>query len=92
MKPNIGIANAMVRITAGFSMLTFLTIRAVKRRDASIHPMWIVLSSMKIAEGIVKYCPMKAAYEELATETDGKEESWGQEYDPDEDKDACRHL
>ncbi|MBA2175953.1 DUF2892 domain-containing protein [Halobacillus locisalis] len=94
MKPNIGIMNAMIRITAGFSMLTFLTIRAGRKEDASIHPTWIVMSSLKIAEGIVRYCPLTAAYEQLATERDGKEESWGQnyDYDPDEDKDACRHL
>ncbi|MCA0970615.1 DUF2892 domain-containing protein [Halobacillus litoralis] len=80
MKPNIGIVNSMIRITAGFSMLTFLTIRSVRNREASIHPMWIIMASLKIAEGIVRYCPVTAAVEELATEHDGKEEGWGQNY------------
>ncbi|MFZ0369040.1 MAG: DUF2892 domain-containing protein [Halobacillus sp.] len=76
MKPNIGIINSMVRITAGLSMLTLLTIRANKTRE--VHPMLVVLASMKVAEGIVRYCPLTAAFEEMAEETDGIEQGWQQ--------------
>ncbi|WP_226584406.1 DUF2892 domain-containing protein [Halobacillus litoralis] len=79
MKPNIGIINSMVRITAGLSMLTFLTIRGVRKKDASSHPMLIMMAALKVAEGIVRFCPVTAIYEEMATETDGKEESWQQD-------------
>ncbi|MGP4060619.1 YgaP family membrane protein [Halobacillus litoralis] len=80
MKQNIGIINSMVRITAGLSMLTFLTIRSARRKDASVHPMMIVIAAMKVAEGIVRYCPLTAAFEEMTEETDGKEEGWQQNF------------
>ncbi|MGP4076026.1 YgaP family membrane protein [Halobacillus sp. K22] len=76
MKPNIGIINSMVRITAGLSMLTLLTIRANKTKE--VHPMLVVLASMKVAEGIVRYCPLTAAFEEMSEETDGIEQGWQQ--------------
>jgi hypothetical protein len=79
MKPNIGIVNSMIRITCGLSMLTCLTIRGARNQNNSSHPLLIILSAMKVAEGIVRFCPLTAAYEEMAVEKDGKEESWQQE-------------
>ncbi len=65
MKPNIGIVNAMLRITCGLSMLTFLKMRAEKNQGHSLHPFMVVAASMKVAEGIVRYCPLTAAYQEM---------------------------
>lgn len=79
MKPNIGIVNSMIRITAGLSMLTFLTIRGARHENDSSHPLLIILSALKVAEGIVRFCPLTAAYEEMAVEKDGKEEGWQQD-------------
>lgn len=79
MKPNIGIINSMVRITAGLSMLTYLTIRGSRNHHSSVHPLLIALSALKVAEGIVRFCPLTAVYEDMAYEKDGKEESWQQD-------------
>jgi hypothetical protein len=40
--------------------------------------MLIVLSAMKVAEGITRYCPVTAAIDEMATEKDGIEQDWQQ--------------
>ncbi|SFJ77073.1 Protein of unknown function [Halobacillus dabanensis] len=79
MKPNIGIVNSMIRITAGLSMLTYLTIRGARHENSSSHPLLIILSALKVAEGIVRFCPLTAVYEDMAAETDGIEESWQQD-------------
>ncbi|MBN9654846.1 DUF2892 domain-containing protein [Halobacillus sp. GSS1] len=84
MKPNIGIINSMVRITAGLSMLTYLTIRGSRRECDSSHPLLIMLSALKVAEGIVRFCPLTAVYEEMATEKDGIEQSWQQNIPQDQ--------
>jgi hypothetical protein len=63
VRPNIGIINALVRITAGLTILAWSTSKMVKRpwRDSYI---WIaMLGAMKVGEGIVRYCPLTAAYE-----------------------------
>jgi hypothetical protein len=60
LKPNIGILNSLVRITCGFTFLSLGTARLVRRpwRQSSI--IVILLSAMKVAEGIVRYCPVVA--------------------------------
>ncbi|MBH0231452.1 DUF2892 domain-containing protein [Halobacillus yeomjeoni] len=81
MKSNIGTINAMLRITAGLSMLTFATIRAAKRgEDSSMHPVMVVIGALKVAEGITRYCPLTAVCEDLMYESDGKEEDWEQDF------------
>ncbi|KHE67052.1 DUF2892 domain-containing protein [Halobacillus sp. BBL2006] len=80
MIPNIGIINSMVRITAGLSMLTFLTMQGHKQEDSFVQRMMVVIAAMKVAEGIVGYCPMKAMYDEMVYEHDGLEEDWEQEF------------
>ncbi|CDQ20616.1 Protein of unknown function [Halobacillus karajensis] len=79
MKQNIDTINSMIRITCGLSMLTYITIRGARRESDSLHPLLIGLSAMKVAEGIVRYCPLKAVYDEWSTEKDGIEQSWQQE-------------
>ncbi|QHT45554.1 DUF2892 domain-containing protein [Bacillus sp. SB49] len=79
MRQNIGTINSMIRIATGLSMLTLLTIRG-SRGHGSSHPFLIALASMKVAEGIVRYCPMVEAIEKMTVETDGKEEGWQQNF------------
>jgi hypothetical protein len=58
IKPNIGILNALIRITIGLTLLSWCTAKLVKqpRRDSYI---FIALcGAMKVAEGIVRYCPV----------------------------------
>jgi hypothetical protein len=64
MKQNIGIVNAMLRITCGFTFLSWATAKMVKRPWKDSYLLIALLSAMKIAEGIVRFCPLTALYEE----------------------------
>ncbi|MBU8906396.1 YgaP family membrane protein [Desertibacillus haloalkaliphilus] len=70
MKPNIGIVNAMVRITAGFTILAWATAKLVRnsstfnnRSDTSVL-LCVALGAMKVAEGITRFCPLTELAEE----------------------------
>ncbi|WP_254901684.1 YgaP family membrane protein [Thalassobacillus devorans] len=73
IKPNIGILNALVRITAGFTMLSFCTIRALKRPYSDTNMLWIIIGAMKVAEGIVRFCPVTAIVQQTMQEDDQQE-------------------
>ncbi|HHY73732.1 MAG TPA: DUF2892 domain-containing protein [Bacillus bacterium] len=64
MKPNIGTVNALIRMTFGFATLAWATAKMVKQpwRDSFF---WVALmAGMKIAEGITKFCPVTALFEQ----------------------------
>ncbi|WP_079504415.1 YgaP family membrane protein [Mesobacillus jeotgali] len=63
VRPNIGIVNALVRITAGLTILAWSTSKMVKRPWKDSYLFIAMLGAMKVGEGIVRYCPMTAAYE-----------------------------
>lgn len=63
VRPNIGILNALVRITAGLTILAWSTSKMVKRPWKDSYLFIAMLGAMKVGEGIVRYCPMTAAYE-----------------------------
>ena len=58
-KQNISILNALMRITCGFTFLTWATAKMVKKpwKNQS-YLMVVILSAMKIGEGILRYCPV----------------------------------
>lgn len=62
-KPNIGIINALIRITIGLTMLSWCTAQLTRSpwRVARSF-IGIVFGAMKVAEGIVRYCPMVAFF------------------------------
>lgn len=62
MQKNIGIANALLRITCGLSMLAWLTAKLVRKPWKSSYLFWIVIAAMKVAEGIVRFCPITALF------------------------------
>ncbi|WP_078550250.1 YgaP family membrane protein [Litchfieldia alkalitelluris] len=66
MKPNIGVLNALVRITCGFTMVAWATAKMVKRpwRDSYLIP--AILGGMKIGEGITRFCPLTYLVEKQA--------------------------
>lgn len=64
VKQNIGIVNALIRITCGFTFLSWATAKMVKRPWRDSYLLVAFLSAMKIAEGIVRFCPVTALYEE----------------------------
>lgn len=64
VKPNIGTLNALIRMTCGFTMLAWATAKMVKNpwRDCFF---WVALmAAMKVAEGITKFCPITALFEQ----------------------------
>ncbi|MFT4414598.1 DUF2892 domain-containing protein [Fredinandcohnia humi] len=64
MKPNIGMINALVRITLGFTMLAWSTAKMVKRPWRESFLIVALLGGMKVAEGITRYCPLTALFKE----------------------------
>jgi hypothetical protein len=64
VRPNIGIINALVRITCGLTMLSWATSKMVKRPWRESYLIVAFLAAMKVGEGIVRYCPLTALYEE----------------------------
>lgn len=60
---NIGIVNALIRITCGFTVLAWTTAKLVKKPWRESYILLAALAAMKIAEGIVQYCPVTALFE-----------------------------
>lgn len=63
VKPNIGIVNALIRITVGLTVLAWSTSKLVKRPWRDSYLMMAMLGGMKVAEGIVRFCPLTALFE-----------------------------
>ena len=63
VKPNIGIVNALVRITIGLSVLAWSTAKHTKMPWRDSYVLLGILGAMKVAEGIVRFCPVTALYE-----------------------------
>ncbi|WP_255437500.1 DUF2892 domain-containing protein [Thalassobacillus sp. CUG 92003] len=62
-QPNIGIINAMVRISAGLTMVSLFSVRLTKRPGSIRNYAMVGLGAMKVAEGVVRYCPVTAMVE-----------------------------
>ncbi|MDM5153132.1 DUF2892 domain-containing protein [Bacillus sp. DX1.1] len=61
MKPNIGTINALIRITIGFVVLSCSTAKLVRKPWCTWFKVLLWLGAMKIAEGIVRFCPIVEA-------------------------------
>jgi hypothetical protein len=55
---NIGIINALIRITLGFTILSWTTAKLVKRPWRDSYLVMAMIGAMKVAEGILRYCPV----------------------------------
>ncbi|MFU2016687.1 YgaP-like transmembrane domain [Peribacillus butanolivorans] len=63
-KQNISIINALMRITCGFTFLSWATAKMVKKPWKNQSYLFVVMiSAMKIGEGILRYCPIVDAME-----------------------------
>jgi dipeptide/tripeptide permease len=80
MKPNIGIVNALIRLTCGFTMLAWATARLAKRPHKERYFMVAMLAAMKIGEGIVRFCPVTHLYSEYQQQN-SKDEQSDQDHD-----------
>lgn len=60
---NIGIINALIRITLGFTILAWSTAKMVKFPWRDSYLFVALCGAMKVAEGIVRFCPVTALFE-----------------------------
>ncbi|WP_077210705.1 YgaP family membrane protein [Bacillus dakarensis] len=65
IKPNIGILNSLIRITCGLTMLAWSTAKMVKQPWRDSNLLIAILGAMKVGEGIVRYCPITALFEQV---------------------------
>nr|WP_245350018.1 DUF2892 domain-containing protein [Cytobacillus eiseniae] len=63
MKPNIGTINALIRITCGLTILACSTAKLAKKPWRESYIILAILGAMKVAEGIVRFCPIVALFE-----------------------------
>jgi len=63
LKPNIGMINALIRITIGLFLLSWSTAKMVKRPWRDSYLLVAFCAAMKVAEGIVRYCPVTELYQ-----------------------------
>lgn len=63
MKANIGILNALVRITFGLTVLTWATARLAKRPYRESYLLAAMIGAMKVGEGITRFCPLTFLYD-----------------------------
>ncbi|HAQ08846.1 MAG TPA: DUF2892 domain-containing protein [Bacillus bacterium] len=81
VRPNIGILNSLIRITLGLTILAWSTSKMVKRPWRESYLFMAMMGAMKVAEGIVRYCPVTALYEKgqdmmEQNEDDGEQDQW----------------
>lgn len=63
VKQNINIMNALIRITLGLTIVAWSTAKLVKRPWRDSYLIMTMLGAMKVAEGIVRFCPLTLLYE-----------------------------
>ncbi|WP_203362552.1 DUF2892 domain-containing protein [Bacillus sp. REN10] len=59
---NIGIINALIRITLGFTVFAWSTSKLVKQPWRNSYLVMAMLGGMKIGEGILRFCPLTALF------------------------------
>jgi hypothetical protein len=63
VRVNIGILNALIRITCGLTILAWVTSRMTIRPWRDSYIVVAMLAAMKVAEGITRFCPLTALFE-----------------------------
>ncbi|MDT8862469.1 DUF2892 domain-containing protein [Alkalihalobacillus sp. MEB130] len=58
MKPNIGRVDALCRITMGFTVLAWSASKLGRKPNENTPLFAAVCGSMKVAEGITRFCPL----------------------------------
>ncbi|ANB61681.1 YgaP family membrane protein [Anoxybacteroides amylolyticum] len=76
MKVNIGIENALIRITCGLTLLAWATAKMVKRPWRDSYVVIAMLAAMKVAEGITRFCPLTALLERYKEADEKQPRSW----------------
>ncbi|RPF50687.1 YgaP family membrane protein [Aquisalibacillus elongatus] len=73
-KQNIGTINALTRITVGLFLMVFGAVKLVKRPWNQSYWMIVLMSAMKVAEGIVRYCPVTDVVQQRMQDSSNKEQ------------------
>jgi hypothetical protein len=73
---NIGIINALIRITLGLTILTWTTAKLVKRPWRDSYLVMAMIGAMKVGEGILRYCPVTDLLDKSG-DNDGDKKSKG---------------
>ncbi|AMA74222.1 MULTISPECIES: DUF2892 domain-containing protein [Aneurinibacillus] len=60
MKQNVGICDALIRITFGLMGLSYGIARLARYPYRTSTCVLIMLSALKVAEGITRFCPLLA--------------------------------
>ncbi|TMU84793.1 DUF2892 domain-containing protein [Bacillus sp. BHET2] len=68
---NIGIINALIRITIGFTILAWSTSKLARRPWRDSYLVMAMIGAMKVGEGILRYCPVTALFEKTGDENGG---------------------
>lgn len=71
---NIGIVNALIRITVGFTVLSWATAKLVKMPWRDSYLWMALLGGMKVGEGILRFCPITAMFENQDSADNGAKE------------------
>jgi len=81
VRPNIGIVNALIRITCGLSVLAWATSKYCKKPWRDSYLIAIILGAMKVGEGILRFCPITYLFENRNTYffEDDDEDYFGEE-------------
>ncbi|CAM3995472.1 DUF2892 domain-containing protein [Mesobacillus zeae] len=58
VQQNIGMLNALVRITAGLTVLSWSTAKLAEAPEKGCYLLTALLGAMKVGEGAVRYCPL----------------------------------
>ncbi|MFP7494434.1 DUF2892 domain-containing protein [Terribacillus saccharophilus] len=74
MKPNMGIIQALIRIAAGISMVGYATAALVTKPKQFTAHLTLLAGAIKIAEGIVRYCPSMTLINQFRQKRDSQEE------------------
>ncbi|AEV17683.1 DUF2892 domain-containing protein [Geobacillus sp. G4] len=62
---NIGIVNAFIRITVGLTVIAWATARLARRPWCTSYLWAALLGAMKVGEGITRFCPMTALFDNM---------------------------
>ncbi|WP_407271311.1 DUF2892 domain-containing protein [Radiobacillus sp. PE A8.2] len=79
IRQNIGILNALVRITCGLTCLSIATARMVRHPKHNGSLMLAIMGAAKVAEGIVRYCPVTDVVGRMITDDQQEQQMSGAE-------------
>ncbi|TKC14806.1 YgaP family membrane protein [Robertmurraya kyonggiensis] len=81
IQQNIGILNALIRITCGLTLLSWTTAKMAKKPWRESYLLLALTGAMKVAEGIVRYCPVTSVVKSQMDSRKNGEDSGNEQQD-----------